>query len=412
MAKLKSFTEGVQAFQRGDFALAVRRLAPLRGRKGLPGRLATYYSAKSHRAIGVEQLQAGRYSEAGRHFRQAVSLVGKSTDLAEYLQLVYARTGDHERCVAEAELVVKTRPDSDAARIGLAHAQWRGCRRPLAIMTLTESLRELGESFRLHLALAQLYAADEEFDAACRHFRRASELDCTSDRAFHQLGLAEAARGRTGPAVRAFQRACSLAPQKMQYAYHLCLAAEAASQAGEPVTVSIPQRSQRPEASAIGQLAEYAAAEPDFIEAFLSLPRTEADEELLEVVVSVLLTALADHDDYADLHHLAARALQRLGRTDQALAHGRRAVEINPGYVAALLHLAELEQEAGEGPAAVQRLEAVVRGGSDYPDVRVRLGEICRLAGRTDEARRHFRRALELNAGYERAREALAAIAA
>ena len=72
------------------------------------------------------------------------------------------------------------------------------------------------------------------------------------------------------------------------------LAADAAAKAGMRITITLPEsRQTSPSASQIRQLAEYATAEPAFIEAFLSLPASDVDDELFGVLLSVLRTALS-----------------------------------------------------------------------------------------------------------------------
>lgn len=409
---MNSFVQGMRAYRSAEHAMAVALLAPLAAGKGLTSRLAGYYCGLSHREMGLEDLRAGRYSQAGGHFRQAIALIGNRADLAEYLLVVYARTGQHERCAVEAEQVARSRPGDLDAQIRLAQSQWRSGQRPMATMTLTQALRRFGDCAELHLNLGLFFSGEEDFDSAQRHFARAIECDCTSVKAHRRLGLAESARGDFHAAAKALQRAWTLAPEDLVVAYELSLAAAAAAAAGTPVTVLPPEVNRTPQASVIGQLAEYVAAEPDFVEALLAVPPSKADADLFGVLVAVLRTALARHGQYADLHYLAAMTLSRLGSFQDAEAHARRAVEINPRYVKALLALAELVARRGVDAEAAEHLRAAVGAGGDYPDVHARLGDLMKALGAAASARRHYDRALELNAHYTRAVEGLASLAA
>jgi tetratricopeptide (TPR) repeat protein len=412
MGDLKSFVEGMRGYRSGDYSGAIEALRPLSGRKDLPGRIARYYCAMSHRAIGIAHLRSGQFVEAGRRFRQATALVGNRADLAEYLLVVYARTGQRERCTAAAEVVAQSRRDDVEAQLQLAQAQWRSGRRPMAIMTLTQALRRLGDSADLHMNLGLFYAAEEEYKPARKHLLLAVECDCTCAGAYGYLGLVESTLGDFLAAVKAFQRACTLAPENLVLAYQLCLAADASARAGRAVTVTLPEAARPPTTSLIHQLAEYAVSEPDFMEAFLGLPPSDADEELFGVVISVLRAALVSHPDYADLHYQAGAALARLGDEEGARRHARRAVEINPRYAKALVHLGELDARVGDIDAAVVHLRQAVQCGADWADVHVRLGDLLKERGMAVQAGQHYHRALKLNARYERAAEGLASLAA
>lgn len=412
MSHLNLFRDGMGAYRAGDYDAAVKALGPLAERDDVPGRMARYYCAMAHRSMGIEDIAAGRFDQAADHLRQAVALIGNRAELAEYLLLAYAGAGRYDRCAVEADVLCRTRPDDAGARVCLAQLQWRSGRREEAVMTLTRALRELGDIAELHLNLGLFHAAEEKFEPARRHLARAVECDCTSLPALRYLGLLESARGDFREAVRAFQRALALDPGDLLITYRLCLVAEAASPAGRPVIVSLPEPAACRCSSEIRRLAEFVVTETDFVEAFLALPASDMDEQLFGVLLSVLRAALAMHDDYADVHYLAAAVLLRLGDLQAARRHAERALGINPRYVKAMLLVADLDARCGLAAQAAASLQQAVAAGADWPDVHARLGDLLKENGKPALARHHYGRALQLNRGYTRAAEALASLAA
>ncbi len=420
MGNLNNFTEGMRAYHNGDYPAAVDILSAITGRGDLSGKLARYYCAMGHRAMGIEYLEAGEFSASAEHLRKAVALIGNKAELAEYLLILYAKTTQYERYADMTEVLSELKRDDVSARVRLAQAQWRTGRRPLAIMTLTGALREFGDKSELHLNLGLFYAAKEEFDTAAKHLRLAVECDCTSVAAHRHLGLIESVRGKFYRAAQSFQRACALAPQNLLLTYQLCLAADAAEKTNHPMTPAIPEfnpaRTDQDTSDAqikpIRQLAEYVASEPDFIETFLALPPSDADEELFGVVLSVLQTALKYHADYADLHYHAGVASWRLGRPDQAREYIAEAVRINPRYTKALIHLAEIDAQHGEIDKAIANLQRAVLAGADFPDIHARLGDLMKQRGMNTPARKHYTRALELKPHYPRAADGMDSLAA
>lgn len=420
MGGLDYFTEGMRAYREGDYPTAVKALGAMVTRDDLPGKLARYYCAMGRRAMGIECIEAERFSEAAEHLHDAVALIGNKADLIEYLLVVYARTGQYERYADGADVLNDLKHDDVSTRVRLAQAQWRTGRRPLAVMTLTSALREFGDKAELHLNLGLFYAAKEEFDSAAEHLRRAVECDCTSVDSHRYLGLVESARGDFYRATRALQRACALAPGDLVLTYQLCLTADAAAGANHPMTLALPEfnptRADLIEsASRVGpirQLAEYAAAEPDFVETFLALPPSDADEDLFGVILSVLRTALTYHDDYADLNYYAGVASARLGKYEAARDYTARAVRINPRYTKALIHLADVDARLGETDEAVAGLKKAILAGADFPDVHARLADLMKERGMTDPAREHYTRALQLKPHYRRAADGMASLAA
>ncbi len=412
MAQLKSFTEGMRKYRAGCYDEAIAALSDLVGRDDVPGRIARYYTGMSHRCAGIESMRQGQYEEAACRLHQAVAYLGNKADLAEYLCTVYARTGRVEQSLGQAQIVADSQTQSETAQIRLAHAHFRAGQFPLAILTLHEALRHLGESTDLHRNLGLLYAQQDEYGLAREHIIKATQCDATNDKAWRYLGMVESACGNLHEAAAAFQRAYNLCPDDTLLGYQLCLAAQASRQAGKAFTITLCLPAAKADTSQVRQLAEYVAAQPDFIESFLALPPSPADEELFGLLSTVLKTALADHGQYADLHHHASRTLWRLHDADGALIHGRRAIQINPQYKDALVHLALVEESQGASQEAMEHLNRAVDSGADWADVHLHLGGLYQRGGQARQAVGHYRRVLELNHHCEQAVEQLARLAA
>jgi len=391
------YREGLKLYCSGRAREAIDLLGELRDRGDLAGRLSRYYEGLSHRSLGIDALQAGRFAEAETQFRAAVKCIGRRADLTEYLCGIYARGGHFERCANELDKSVAQDGQCAETWRRLAQAQWQAGRREEALMTLGRAVRRLGERGVLLMQLGLFHAAEERFAEAADCLARAARADCSD----------------MLQAVRSFQRAWELRPGDTAVALQLAIAARAADESGHGVVVRPPQNLQSPVAdSHIRQLAAYVRSEPDFIDAFLALPTSTVDEELFRLLVHVLQTALVEHPDYADLHHRASEVMLRLGTTEPAMHHARRAVEINPRYVHALVHLSGLCNRMGRHAEAVANVELAIRYGADWPDVHCLAGDLLSSGATPALARKHFIRAIELKAGYPRARQGLAALAA
>lgn len=407
------YREGLKLYCSGRAHEAVKLLGELRNRGDLAGRLGRYYEGMSHRCLGIDALQDGRFTEAERHFRDAVTCVGRRADLTEYLCGIYARTGQYKRCANELDKSVAQDGRSAETWRRLAQAQWQSGRKEEALMTLGQAIRLLGSRGVLMMQLGLFHAAEERFDEAVVCLGQAARSDCTRPQTHYYLALAAAGAGDLLQAVQSFQRAWELRPDDTALAVQLAMAARGAEQSGHRVVVRPPQNLQPAGAdSHIRQLAAYVQSEADFVDAFLALPPSEADEELFGVLACVLQRALAENGDYADLHHRAAGVMLRLSRPQEALVHARRAVEINPRYVDALIALGRLCDRTGRQAEAVAYVRSAIKHGADWPDVHCLAGDLLSRSATPARARKHFARALELNADYTRASDALAALAA
>lgn len=409
-----SYTRGIDLYRQGRYEQAAAELANVSARTDMLGDVARFYAAMSQRAMGIEALREERFEEAEKHLLAAARSIGNEADLSGYLASVYAQTDRHDMCVAAMERAERVgRADPSFSR-KLAQARWRAGRRTEAYMTLTAALRESGPDSKLYVQLGLFYAAEERYDQAHKAMSSAVEADCSNCDAHFHLALIEAAQGHVQAAVRLFQRAFELRPGDLMLAYHLALAAKAASQEGYRVVLRLPEPGQVPSDSQIRQLAGYITNEPAFIEAFLSLPASAIDGELFKVLGGVVQMALDEHDDYADLNYYCSGIFRRLGKGELAINYARQAVQINPSYVQALLQLGELCGQGGRHSEAIECLERAIACGADFPDVHFRLAEVM-LRGKVASptaAKKHLNRALQLNPHYAPAAEALASMAA
>lgn len=115
---------------------------------------------------------------------------------------------------------------------------------------------------------------------------------------------------------------------------------------------------------------------------------------------------------FADVHHLLGVSLSLLGQRERALTELTRALELNPRYLEALIHLglvlSELGREA-EAEDAFRRAASSVAPPSDglpapvasrLANQHADLAEAYAEAGALDRAVEQYQRALELGPGF------------
>jgi tetratricopeptide (TPR) repeat protein len=119
--------------------------------------------------------------------------------------------------------------------------------------------------------------------------------------------------------------------------------------------------------------------------------------------------ALAKDQGVAAAHALRADILRQLGREDDYIAGLRDALKVDPGYYPARLELGVVLAQRGELVQAQEQLEAVLRQQPLNPRAHFNYATLLTQLGRWQEARRHFARALELDANYWKGYTALMA---
>jgi tetratricopeptide (TPR) repeat protein len=108
-------------------------------------------------------------------------------------------------------------------------------------------------------------------------------------------------------------------------------------------------------------------------------------------------TMLLDADPANPLRHDAVAMLYLdAGRWNDAAAHLRRSIELNPQSAPAHYNLGYARARLGQTGDAVKSFDEALRLDPDYAQAHNNLGAVLQTLGRTDEARDHYRRATAL----------------
>ena len=120
----------------------------------------------------------------------------------------------------------------------------------------------------------------------------------------------------------------------------------------------------------------------------------------LQSSVDLIGKAIGLHEANAAAHNNRAIALQKLGRTDAALAGFDRALTLNPDYAEAHNNRGELLRELGRPDAALRCFDAAIALDPDYAVAHNNRGIILRKAGRFEEALAAYDKAIALQPDY------------
>ena len=110
--------------------------------------------------------------------------------------------------------------------------------------------------------------------------------------------------------------------------------------------------------------------------------------------------ALEINPDYARAHNNLGVALAGRGQIDEAIAHYRKALEINPDYAEAHNNLGMALAGRGQVDEAIAHYRKALEINPDYADAHNNLGLALAGRGQVDEAMAHYRKALEIKPDY------------
>jgi tetratricopeptide (TPR) repeat protein len=114
--------------------------------------------------------------------------------------------------------------------------------------------------------------------------------------------------------------------------------------------------------------------------------------------------------EVVDAQDVLGAIATRQSRMDEAVAHYRAALSMNPGFIAARAHLADTLLAGGRTDEAIAEYESYLRASPANVEATNNLAVALQRGGREDDAIRMFQRALQLNPSYEKSSRALAAL--
>ncbi len=363
---------------------------------------------------GICLLNAGEHDQAAEAFSHAASLGCSDRSLPSYLAACHLGRGQPG---VAAETLAKEAGDKPAKtdlQIRHALAQWASGQREEAISSLRESIRLNPECAELHFQLGTRLSTLERYEEAELRFTQALNIDSDHTEALVSLALCCGVRGTPDEGLEPLQRAQAQKPHDPRIGLLLAQAAKAVRQKGHAfrMRAAMPEDEVVADRRGTKELARVSEADPDFVDAFLSLPAGLVGERIFGMLLQTLEVALEHQPEHAELHYHCGRVLERLGRNGDAIDRAERAVAIDARFTRALIELGKLYQKTDRTADATARLEQAIAAGAEYADVYYLLGNLYHRDGHATRARTAYQRALLINEDYTAARKALEALPA
>ncbi len=362
---------------------------------------------------GVCLLNAGRYDKAAEAFSNAAQNGSTDRSLPAFLAACWMGRGDPDKAVEAFADALSINDPAAADRIRHALALWSAGKRDWAIESLRDHIRKVSDCAELHFQLGTLLTQIERYEEAELRFTQALNLDPDHTEAMVSLAMCCGVRRSATEALSYLRRAQARRPYDARLGLLLTQAAKAVRQQGLSVRLHAEiDADPTADARGIEELSRVIEADPGFVDAFLSIPADQVDEQVFAMLLQTLESALERQPEHAELHFHCGRVQDRLGRCEDAIDANERAVAIDPTFTRALIELGRLYQQTDCNADAATRLEQAIAAGAEYADVYFLLGNLYRERGEVIRARNAYRQALTINDGYEAAQQALAALQA
>jgi tetratricopeptide (TPR) repeat protein len=362
------YDHAVGLYRQGCYAEVIDTLHGMMDRQDVLGEMARFYVGMSHRALGLSAMKISDYGGAEKHFRAAAGRIGADADISRHLAGIFAKTQRPVLCTEQMRHITGDNQTlGDICR--LARAQWQAGERVSARLGLRRALKGFPRNSTIYRQLGLFAASQDDYRRARRYLKRAVRFDCTNWRAWRHLGLVCLVDQDIPAAVRAFQRAFDLQPNNLELAWRLSQAAHAGQQNGYGVLLHLPEAPLPESDSPIRQLAMYMVRESDYLQACLNPMTAPTEPRYYDMLQDVLTVAVGMYSGYADIHLAAGRVAERRGEVARAQEHARRAIEINPKYIDALVFLAKCHAQADEVEEGIMRYRQAISAGGNWADI-------------------------------------------
>jgi len=411
------YRQAMDLYQQRNYHQAVGLLEQLAAKPSLQGLLTRYYLSRAHRFIAQELMEKSDCSGAICHLKAALKANANSPTLVDFLATALATNQDYQAAAQQYTLLGRLEPGKGKTKLKLALSNYLAGKTDSACRILKEFLTGEPGDFQANYFLGLILAGQEQYQSAQNYLIQACKLKGQNCQAHLQLGMTYAANSQFDRALEALQQVHRLDPANHYIALQIALATQAARQQGQLVTIKLlppaqPQQQEQKHSQAIDHLAELIAGEPQFVQAFLDLPKSQMDQQIFAQLLEILLKATQNNPQYADHWLLSSKIHQRLGQLSPAIEASKRALQINPQFVKALILLGQLYIQGDRHGLAIDRLRQAIKLGCNYADVHYMLGNLYRGQGFVQKARNHYHKALQINNNFQAARQALHALAA
>ena len=307
----------------------------------------------------------------------------------------------------EAALRERVRAEPACAEAHAELGAWlcRAGRMAQAREAFQAGIAQAGRTPRLHYLLGMIFAGAGDYASAERHLERAAQMDPGRFEFVRDLGLVQAAAGRTAVSVETLRQAMNLGGDAAGgLSWLLRIGERALVEAGGKI-----ERRPPPPPRRAALIERIVLRDPSVAEA-LAVIRTELtpqEVETLRAARRALARLAGQHPGYADLHFGMSLVAEQLGDIDRAIEAAEKAIAINPRYVEACLLAVRLYERTGRRAQAAKRCGEASELRPGWIDVHLRLGYLLSEEGRPQEAAAAYRRALGVDKRCAEARRRL-----
>ena len=410
------YKEGIRLYNEGLFEEALEKFKGLTespvGEKSLHYNLACFYSALSHRNLGLIFLHKADYPKAIYHFNRALQFNPSLYEVYVYLGIAYNNWHKYDDAMKAFNKVLKLAPDLLDIRYKLSIVLYNMGKYKEALKELSY-LTKLNPQFAdLHYHLGVIYAHLTRFEEAKNELKKAIELNPKYLQARIQFALVSAAQGEYEIAEKQLTELISERPTFPDLHYNkgvVQAAQDRIKEAFESLNKALLLNPNYAKCHFfIGILYLKEGKNKDALEHISKALEGKLEEPMLSFARTIrkFLTKKLEKGASKELMDKKAFPLDPdyIKETVKSLP---KHVNIIPDYVEIFEKLgAKIDRPLLKTIANLYKEE--IEKNPLYPDLYYQLGKVCEYMEEWDEAIKNYQKALEINPKFIKARISLA----
>jgi superkiller protein 3 len=362
----------------------------------------------AHERLAAIHLKNGEKDLAIHHYKRLVELDPQQADLHLTLANLLLEAGDHEGAIQRYEHALSLEPDNWAAHNDTVTAYEKAGLIREAIEHLHKMIDNEADFADTRLRLGDLYARLGDDIAAMAQYESALEMCPDYLEANVKLGTQHLKAGRHDEAARWFSFAIEINDRLLSAYVGIGVAQHALGRDEEAMSSFNMARNVEPNStllfSEVARMQLKASASAEAARHLsIGVPQTDTSEEdaprtdLISCQIDRLRASIRERPHHADLHYRLGLLLRNRGQVEEAAESFQRAVDINPGYMKALIKLGLALKELGRSDAAIAAFKQATEIQPGYADLHYQLGLLFSQRYHFEIAIEHFENAISGN---------------
>jgi len=350
-----------------------------------------------------------KYDEALEEIQHLVGLNPKFADLHYHLGVVYAHQKQFEEAQKAFSKAVEINPHYLQAKMQLSLVLAAQGNHESAVEKLKEIIKEKPNYPDLYYNIGVIQAAQKDWKGARDNIMKALEMNKNYSNAHFISGILSLRNNDPEAAEKAIQEALDLGLEepKQAFAKNILdyLARRKEIKPTEDNAAILAQLNPLQESYLEDMLQvfpQHLPIIPDYIE-IMEKFGSKWDRPLLNTLVQLYEDAVVKTPQYADLHFQLGKIYDQMEAWDKAILALTKALEINPLFSKARIHLFQIFMKVQMPERAKNELEILMKQGIQFPDLSVSLAEIYLVEKDWDSAMSCLNYAMDKNPGFEKA---------